>query len=588
MPPDSRCDEVQLELSIAHDQKHPPSADARSHVEGCDACTDFETRLGALDQLMATGEFGLAPDVASRVMEAVVRPPRQWRAVAAVAAVGLAVGAVVGGLGLDTGRAQDLNEMFHKTGANLDGLTADLLVVERGVHPEIPERIYAGSIEYVAPEKLSIELVDTTEYPNDEWLPNDVRLKIFDGDTLSVAGSPCPVAALPECLVPASTQALRDQPPFDDGVLIPLEIVGPGRSLTLSSAIDVVGTPALEGRPTIQVRSTVAAVELIGAIIGRGAWRDLYPTDSVLMWLDEETLVPIRIEVFATDSPERELWQLRRGYDDQIGEQPIFIIELSELTTEPGVIELIMPDDAPSIGFVEGEVDMPQPVLEPGFRLHRTGEWPLADGGVVTVASWSDGRSWLMVEATEDWDEPRLFGLSLPFVKPVDLGQGSVGYLAPTGNAVAIHLQGLDLVVSGSVPRESLLEAAASLDVGGLPVPTDWAEASTVEIDELPSGTLVPDVDGWSMAGRVDDGGTTIHLAGGGARTVIVTQQPGTRLEPPIGPDFYTVDVRGTPGRYDASAATLEWVEGGQIVSMRSETVGIGELQNLANSMEPR
>ncbi|HEX9847573.1 MAG TPA: hypothetical protein VGB33_04060, partial [Acidimicrobiia bacterium] len=251
MPPDSRCDEVQLELSIAHDQKHPPSADARSHVEGCDACTDFETRLGALDQLMATGEFGLAPDVASRVMEAVVRPPRQWRAVAAVAAVGLAVGAVVGGLGLDTGRAQDLNEMFHKTGANLDGLTADLLVVERGVHPEIPERIYAGSIEYVAPEKLSIELVDTTEYPNAEWLPNDVRLKISDGDTLSVAGSPCPVAALPECLVPASAQALRDQPPFDDGVLIPLEIVGPGRSLTLSSAIDVVGTPALEGRPTI-------------------------------------------------------------------------------------------------------------------------------------------------------------------------------------------------------------------------------------------------------------------------------------------------------------------------------------------------
>ncbi|MGH3649969.1 MAG: hypothetical protein ACRDU9_04605, partial [Acidimicrobiia bacterium] len=301
------------------------------------------------------------------------------------------------------------------------------------------------------------------------------------------------------------------------------------------------------------------------------------------------TLVPVRIEVFASESPERELWQLRRGYHDQLGgEDPILIVELSNLVPEPVEIDVDLPEGTPSRGFVDVEVNVPEPALAPGFEPHRSGHWSLGDGGRVEVVSWSDGRSWLMVETTGQWDEPGLFGLSSPFVQTVDLGEGSVGYLAPAGNALAIHADGQEVLVTGSVPRALLVEAAASLNIRGRAVPSHWLEASTVEIDDLPSGTLVPDVDGWSILGRVENDGTTLLLTSGGSRSVLITQEQGSRLDPPTGPDFSAVELRGAEGRYDASTATLEWVEDGQVVRISSETVGMAELLDLAGAMEPR
>ncbi|MGH3650538.1 MAG: hypothetical protein ACRDU9_07480, partial [Acidimicrobiia bacterium] len=247
MPTDLRCEQIQLELSIAHDEGRLPDAVARAHLLDCGECSAFSQGLPSLDLVMSAGEFTRAPDLAPRVIDKLTAPRRQWWSVAAVALVGLVVGALVGGVGtrLDTGRAQDLGDLFHTAGTNLEGLSAELVVVERGLHPDVPERVYSGSIAYDAPEQLTIELVDTTSYPDESWRPNDVYLTISDGDTLSIAGSPCPVAALPVCLVEPSMRALSDLPPFDDGVLLPLEIVGPGRSLTWSSGIQVVGTTSL-------------------------------------------------------------------------------------------------------------------------------------------------------------------------------------------------------------------------------------------------------------------------------------------------------------------------------------------------------
>lgn len=591
MPPDSRCEQAMLEISVAHDEGRGISPSAAGHAEDCHACSDFAARIGQLDGRLARGSYHQAPDLTPAVMERVARGRTQWWSIAAVAMVGIVVGALIGGLGtrLDIGQAQDLGELFHNAATDLEGLSADVLVVERGMHPSIPERVYIGNIDYAAPEQLSVRLIDTTRYPNPEWVANDVQLTFSNGDLVAVAGSPCPVAALPGCLVDPATRAVRDQPPFDDGVLLPLEIAGPGRSLTRPGGIEVLGTTDIDGIPAIQVRSTVAAVELIDAITDHGAWRELHPTDRVLMWLDEETLVPLRVEVFATGSPERELWQLRHDYDDDPEDDaPIFIIELSNLVPEPGRVEMDAPDNAPSRGFVDGDVEVPQPSLPPGFESHRSGFWLLPDGGRVELASWNDGRSWLMVELVTQWEEPRLFGLSLPFVEPIDLGGGSVGYLSPTGDALAIHGETSEVLVSGSVPAETLVEAAASIGVRGLAVPSTWQEASTVDIAALPDGTLVPDGDGWSVLGRVDGEGTTILLTGSGARSVIVSQRPGDRLDPPTGPDYSGVAVRGGDGRYNASEATLEWVEDGQLMRMRSETVGLAELVEIAATLEPR
>lgn len=591
MQPESFCDQAMREISAAHDEGRSLPPEISRHIAECESCSSFASRIGSLDQLLARGDFRSAPDVAPAVMERLSNRHRTWWSIAAIALIGITVGALVGGLGtrLDATRAHDLSEAFHPAGSGLRGLAAQMLIVERGVHPAVPERVYTGTIDYLAPEQLAIRLIDTTAYPTPDWRANDVSITISNGDLVTRAGSSCPVAALPDCLIGATTRAVQDLPPFDDGILRPLEIVGPGRSLTWPSAIDVLGTTELNETPAIQVRSTVAAVELIGAITDHGAWRELHPTDEVLMWLDEETLVPLRLEVFATDSPQRRLWQLRHGYEDILGgDAPIFVIELSDVVTEPDDIDLTMPDDAPSRGFVEDDVEIPRAEVPPGFQPHRSGHWVLADGGRVELASWSDGRSWLRIEEVDDWNEPRLFGLSTPFVKPVDLADGSIGYLSANGDALSIHGASSEIHISGSVPIDTLVDTASSIDVRGLPVPSTWEEASTVDLTELPADTLVPEVEGWSVLSRVDEDGTTILLSGGGSRSVMITQTPGTRLDPPIGPDYSEVEVRGVDGRYNASKTTLEWVEDGQLIRMRSETVALAELVEIAATMVRR
>ena len=90
------------------------------------------------------------------------------------------------------------------------------------------------------------------------------------------------------------------------------------------------------------------------------------------------------------------------------------------------------------------------------------------------------------------------------------------------------------------------------------------------------------------MLGTAEAGETTILMTGAGRRSVLITSEPGNRLDPPLGADFVAVDLRGTEGRFDEAAAILEWVEDGRIVRMRSETVGRAELLDLAEAMVPR
>lgn len=583
---DSRCVHSQYELSVAYDEQRQPPAAATRHTATCRECADFQRNLPRLDRLLAAGDVSGAPDVSGRLRPAVVH--RQWWRVAAVVAVGMVLGAFMAGIGrLDVIHAQELDDLFHTTSPSVLGLDADLVIVERGWHPNVPERIYSGSLRYAAPEQLAILLTDVTAYPSAEWTPNDVELAFSDGGYLARASSPCPVEALPDCLKPPTITSIRGMRPFDPGLRKPLEIVGPAASFARWSGLDVVGTPTLEGRSTIQVETTVAGADLIGAITERGAWRELHPTDRVLMWLDAATMVPARIEVFAARSPERDLWEIRRGYDDNERE-PIFIVALSNATTEPSVVDVELPPDARFGGFVDGPARIPLPELPAGFELHRSGQRSLHDGGQVDVMSWSDGRAWVVIEATADWTEARLFGISSPFAQEIDLGEGSIGYLDPTGDSIAIHTPELDVVVSGSVSEDALAGIARSLGLPGRSAPPDWEQASVVEADRLPPGTLIPRVEGWSILGATVGDRTTILMTGTGSRRVLVTSQPGDRLDPPTGPDVIAVEVRKTTGRFDAGRGTVEWVEGGRVIRMHSETLALEELTALAATMVAR
>ncbi|HZD24530.1 MAG TPA: hypothetical protein VE569_14190, partial [Acidimicrobiia bacterium] len=192
---ETRCESVQREISSAHDEGRDLTPSGVEHIVGCDECASFAASVGKLDIALGSGRFDGAPDVLDSVLTEVSRPPQRWWAVAAVALVGLTVGALLGTLSsrVDVGLASELAELFYVTGSGVDGIEADLVVVERGVHPDVPERVYNGSIGYVAPERLAIDLVDTTAYPSADWVHNDLHLVIADGDIAVTAGTPCPV-----------------------------------------------------------------------------------------------------------------------------------------------------------------------------------------------------------------------------------------------------------------------------------------------------------------------------------------------------------------------------------------------------------
>jgi hypothetical protein len=133
-----------------------------------------------------------------------------------------------------------------------------------------------------------------------------------------------------------------------------------------------------------------------------------------------------------------------------------------------------------------------------------------------------------------------------------------------------------------------MTEVASSLGVVGRPVPAEWAEAGVVPLDDLPRGTLVPDVEWWSTAGSVTDEMTAVLLTGGGDRSILITQSAGSELPPPMGPDQTAVPLRGTIARYDQATTTLAWIEDGMVIRVTSESVSLDELVTIAQTLRPR
>ena len=245
---------------------------------------------------------------------------------------------------------------------------------------------------------------------------------------------------------------------------------------------------------------------------------------------------------------------------------------------------------ARSLGFVAGEVDGPVPGWLPdGMRPHRAGRV-----GSHTVTSYAHGRAWLTIQSSADWSGPRLFGHVSHAVQRVALAGGrGVAYVPEGGDRVLLHGDGVDVAVTGSLPTADLLRVAAGLGVTGRPVPADWDEASSATLAEVAAGwpgllTLPERETTYAGPGVARTGGAVLQtFAGAGDRAVVLSQVGGDMLGPPVDAVVLAVDVRGRTGRYTPDRGTLEWVEDGRIVTLRSRTLGLEELLRLAAALEP-
>ena len=640
-----RCERARLRLSVALDETpaDDEAAALRAHLAGCAACATEERTWREMRRELRVEALGTVPDVTSRVLQALPAvplrpaapprtavPPARTRSVrqlkvrrfVPVLATFIA-GAVVGAALMAINRpaevvAADLRARVLEAQRALETLDADLRVVERGWHPDVPTRTFSGTLRYRAPESVALHVVDETRYPSSKWRNNDNDLVITEGRWWSRGPGACPVQLQPRCsLNQARVRVLTQREPFAEDSPAPLDLVLPARSFNVPTGTTELRTATVAGHAAIGLRTTVAQVTpILSGLRTVGNWRELYPGDEVELWLDKDHLVPLKLIVRPAADAERGRWEAERGYRDGPG-TTLLEVSLASVDINSGLPTEsfpVAPHDALSrgAGFVVKAVDpalVPVPSYLPaGMRAYRAGlvaasspagsggheQSPAGSGGHEQgVRTWTDGRSWVKVRATRTWVGGTLFGDLGDVVRPVLLEGAGVAYVGERGDKVALHADGIDVTVEGSVTEADLRGVAASLGVRGVTVPTAWAEAGTGTLlqaeSALPRLLVASKLEGFRAPGvRIDDHVVTLDYAGEGARGFRLTEALGDALVPPLDPDVRGVEVRSTIGRYLPSTGELEWVEAGKVVSLRSTTLSLAGLLGVAARLVAR
>ncbi|TML90180.1 MAG: zf-HC2 domain-containing protein [Actinobacteria bacterium] len=617
-----RCERVRLQLSVALDESltDDETAALRAHVAGCPGCAAQERVWRDVRRQLRVEVVGEMPDVAPRVLHAIStttdtprrphRPRRSrrrmaWRLVPVPLVATFVAGALIGAGIVAVNRpaevvAADLGARVLEAQRTLETLAADVRIVERGWHPDVATRTFRGTLRYRAPESVGLRMTDETRYPSSRWRANDTDLVITEGRWWSHGPGACPVQLQPGCsLNQPRLRALTRREPFAEDSPAPLDVVLPARSFSVPTGTTRLQTGTVAGRSAIGLRTTVAEVTpILSGLRSVGNWRELYPGDDVEVWLDKDHLVPLELVVRPTTDAVRRRWAAERGYRDPPG-RVLLKVSLSGVSVNrrlPPNSFPSAPNDAPTrdAGFVARSVPatiVPVPSHVPaGMRAYRSGIVTPPGATAVGVRTWTDGRSWVKVRATRASTDGALFDDLGDVVRPVQLGEAGVAYLGERGDRVALHGQGIDVVVEGSVDETDLRAVAASLGVHGLPVSGAWAAAGTGTVTDatavLPGLLVVSGLDGFRAPGlRIDDRVVTLDYAGAGARGFRLTEAPGDTLVPPLDPDVRGVEVRDTVGRYQPSTGELEWVEAGMVISLRSTTLALDELLGVSDHL---
>lgn len=537
-------------------------------------------------QLRATvriTEAHAPPDVTAAVLEEVRadrpgRPdlgPTSRRAILLAAAAAFVVAAVAGALAVHPGgpvapvpASAGLSARVLAGQRTISAFDAQVRLTEHRVHPDIAIRRLSGTLHYRAPEQLTLRLRQQGDVA-EGWPRNDVDLALGPGRASLRGLGGCPVESQPECLQPR-THRVDGLPPFAPTWISPLDLVIP-----TDAFLPTVSVPAEEERGRIVVRTTVARVDrLVEGLSTMGAVRAVHATDLVTLTLDSETLTLRSLRIDAADNLARSTWAATNGYEDPAGGE-LLRLEL-EPTIVAGLPVTLPEEDATDAGFVDRDLRpaWPDPV---GFELYRTGT--LQDGGPRTdVYAYTDGRAWLRIDVTDEWDAPRLFGSLGAVVRPVPVGAG-VGYTDPAGARLSLHTAERDVLVSGSVAFETLVGAAAEV-IEGETIDDGWSQAR--HPDRIPGGALVPADD---FIATLDDGTLTIAVGGPGSTGFVLLQEPAATLPPPVKGDVVDAHVRGVTGRYSPRLGTLSWLEDGWAREIRSDALDLRQLVAVADAL---
>ncbi|MDQ3645809.1 MAG: zf-HC2 domain-containing protein [Actinomycetota bacterium] len=597
----SEHERVREELSARLDGELS-AHDAREVDDHLSNCADCRQEFDALSRVRAVMRIQGAervPNLTSSVMERVRREAprisarREWWARGKVAAVGAAASILfLVGTGVpwverppDAARADEIVREIRSTARHLQSYEAAFSIFERGWHEEVPVRRFAARLSFSAPESVALHIADETLYPGQGWPRNSVDL-VSDGRRWSLREpSSCPPVALPGCLVKPSMErrSLIHRKPFDGSSPLPIDLIVPLESLAGSSDLEVLGTERVLGRGAHRVVLPYRQAEpLIQALQPGGSWRPFHPLDPVQIWVDEDSGFPLRFEVRAGSSADRDGWEVGRGLDDRTGELLLAVRATSFSAGDhvtPAARFRSRARGVVSDGGFRREVE-----AAAAFELSDiAGLRPYQAGtiGATRVLAYASGMTWLRIESRRA-EGP----IQVPATAEEVMLAGGYAYYQPAdrsfrrrldifGTRSHIHLE-------SNLPRAELLAAAELLDEAGRrapPVvhvggsmtiarltPDEAARLGFVELPAyLPDGHEISSASLTSRHGRA----RTLTLqyrspdAGYEPSPIRITQSSAVQLLPPSSEQFVAVRVGDVPGRWSPERAELEWIDDG-------------------------
>ena len=647
------------------------------HLEDCGRCTSFVQGAHRIRTAVRIHEAEPVPDLVQSIMAAVAAEPRPvepdepverrpeptpapWtsdkptphlerrrrlrRRLAPTIAAALAVGLIIGSLSVGGPFPQSaqrqpaaqaeptLGRQVLAEAARLDSLRASFSMVERNFAADVPVRRFDMRVLLSAPERFRLDIDDRTPYSDSSDTTNDLSYIVNGGSSYSDGPTPCPSGLAKAC--PRRRTTVANRPPFSAATPVLSDLVLP---VTTLGGLPIRGRPGPEilGHDTVEIDLSYERaaplfpyLALFPALdLGDDSWRPFFPGDRVNLWLDAETLFPLRSEIWVGTgdrlfNQERRAWELRWGMLKDPTKRPLLSIQANafgplddhghpfriprggERTTE-GASALPLRRATSRLSYRPAAV-----ATSAGLDAYRAVVAPAGDAEQ-TVVAYSRGVSWLKIGETRTWSEHELFGVQ-PEAEQVQLPGVGVAYFEPgtnlVGRRLAIHTEDSDLVLETNLPRAELLEVARALDVRGRAIPRNWrvqraggVVSKRVALDdalarvpfsprllsELPAGYTVASAELTETGPRTgltvfyrqvdsDLGGAPIRL-----------HEELAREPAPIVSNLKPVGVEHERGLYDPALQRLQWTHRGVYYAIDSPGLEAPMLVELANTLRP-
>jgi negative regulator of sigma E activity len=645
------CEDTQLVLSAMMDGERVGARQAESavaHAEGCARCKAFARRSGRIRSSVRIRAAEPVPDLVEPIMAAVarerIRPstapvtvrriasrrrPRHRRPMALAPAVAAAIAGVIVGSVVVGGpwqrqanrpiAAATVVRNVRSTAPTLTAFHGTYSIHEFGLSPEVPERLLGMDVAFLSPQRFRLGIDDRTDYPSRSWTPTDLLYIEDVTATFSSGPSGCP-GDLPEGVCPQTRATVSRLSPYSAAAPVPADLVLPVATFGSARGFQVMGQERIAGNEAVRLRlSFERAAPMFPFLRIGGTWRPFFDRDRVLLWLDADSWLPLRIVVYPSRSQERREWELRYGRAVESPDAPILDVRMTSVSNEPPDVSMFRIPGVPAPAEPRLD-DLPARIGYSPATPHDAGDLELVSivlptaSAPVTPSSllvYAQGLDYLKVAERRDWTGPGPFGPVDGVAQQIPLADSGVAYYEPAGEGygrrVAIHTPTADLFLETNLPRHRLLTIAASLPVRGQPLPPAWRHQGSEGVDvegigvaealataglpaslpeRLPEGYVVASAELSKVGSAVQ--AVTLYLrqldmdAAGEPLTLHVEAETG--LPPPSSSQQSRIRFAGVAGRWTPSRSELEWVDGDTYHSLQGG-LGLPTLLAIASAI---